>query len=275
MISLLAMLLAGTALAVPAKAEDPLWHNLVQDFGDNGEVYTDLVTLRSDGLLEVYAASPQSQPQRAGGYIGTDVDAILMPGDWDGDGLADWLYRGTDGSLHRMPGWSGGTPRNQIGWGWDVMTALTSPGDWDGDGAPDVLARDSTGALWMYRGSGDGHWLPGRIQVGWGWNAMSTLTSGHDFSGDGAADVIARDMNGNLWLYPGNGDGGWQNRIQIGWGWNVMSRLAAVGDYDNDGKGDVIAQDAGGTMWLYPGNGNGGFTGQRWALDIRAPKLFG
>ncbi|MFK0002133.1 S8 family peptidase, partial [Paenarthrobacter sp. NPDC090522] len=30
-----------------------------------------------------------------------------------------------------------------------------------------------------------------------------------DFNGDGNSDVLARDTNGVLWLYPGNGSGGW------------------------------------------------------------------
>ncbi|MGO4249502.1 FG-GAP repeat domain-containing protein [Paenarthrobacter sp. RAF54_2] len=273
-VALLSMLVAGTAVPATASADDFLWHNLVQEPSDAGEVYSDLVTIGNGGQIEVYAANGESQPQRAAGNIGA-VDAVLMPGDWDGDGHADWVVRTPDGQLLRVPGWSGGTQINQIGWRWDVMTALTSPGDWDGDGAPDVLARDGSGALWMYKGNGDGGWFPGRVQVGWGWNVMNAIFSGHDFSGDGPSDVIARDTNGQLWLYPGNGAGGWQNRIQIGWGWQGMDLVAAPGDYDNDGRGDVIAQDDGGTIWLYQGNGIGGFTGQRWVMDIPTAHIFG
>ncbi|WP_227471665.1 FG-GAP repeat domain-containing protein [Paenarthrobacter sp. YJN-5] len=270
-----ATMLGSVAFAGPARAEDFSWHNLVQDDRDGGLIFGDLVTIRDDGLAYVYADNGVSQPERTAGYVGPDVNAILMPGDWDGDGYADWIYRSTDGSLHRMPGWSGGTPRNQIGWGWDVMTALTSPGDWDGDGAPDVLARDASGALWLYRGDGDGHWYPGRTQVGSGWNIMNAIFSGHDFNGDGSSDVLARDVYDALWLYPGNGTGGWQNRVQIGRGWQSMAKFAAPGDFDRDGVGDVIAQDINGKVWLYPGNGTGGFTGQRFLMDVPASKVMG
>lgn len=274
-VALFAISLAGVIMAAPARADDFLWHNLVQEFWDNGAVYSDLVAIQDDGMVSVYAANPELQPQRAGGYVGTDVDALLMPGDWDGDGYADWMYRATDGGLHVRAGWSRTTPVGQIGWGWDVMTAVASPGDWNGDGAADVLARDSTGALWIYKGNGHGGWLPGRTQVGWGWNVMTAIFSGHDFSGDGPSDVIARDTNGQLWLYPGNGYGGWLDRIQIGWAWQGMDLITAPGDYDNDGYGDVIARDNTGTMWLYPGNGSGGFTGARSVMDIPTPQLFG
>lgn len=100
----------------------------IQEFWDDGKIYADMVTIRNDGFTYVYADNSFSQPECAGGYVGPDVNAILMPGDWDGDGYADWIYRASDGGLHRMPGWSGGTSRNQIGWGWNIMTALTSPG---------------------------------------------------------------------------------------------------------------------------------------------------
>ncbi|MFJ4029190.1 S8 family serine peptidase [Paenarthrobacter sp. NPDC089989] len=87
-------------------------------------------------------------------------------------------------------------------------------------------------------------------------SARSKIT---DFNGDGNSDVLARDTNGVLWLYPGNGSGGWLTAKQIGSGWNVMSSIEAPGDFNGDGKADVIARDGKGVLWLYPGNGSGGW----------------
>ncbi|WP_197412904.1 FG-GAP-like repeat-containing protein [Arthrobacter sp. EpRS71] len=81
----------------------------------------------------------------------------------------------------------------------------------------------------------------------------------HDYTGDGRTDVLARDGSGGLWLYPGNGYGGWLPRVQVGQGWNVMSAIIAPGDFNGDGKADLLASDKGGTLWLYPGNGSGGW----------------
>ena len=40
------------------------------------------------------------------------------------------------------------------------------------------------------------------------------------------ADVQrTRDGAGDLWLYPGNGAGGWLNRVKIGFGWNTRSAI--------------------------------------------------
>lgn len=80
-----------------------------------------------------------------------------------------------------------------------------------------------------------------------------------DFNGDGDADVIAKDTAGALWLYPGNGQGGWLARLQIGSGWNSMSAITSSGDFNGDQRTDVIARDTLGGLWLYPGNGRGGW----------------
>jgi subtilisin family serine protease len=80
-----------------------------------------------------------------------------------------------------------------------------------------------------------------------------------DFNGDGTSDVIARDGNGVLWLYPGNGWGGLLGARQIGAGWNVMTSIKASGDFNGDATADIIARDGNGVLWLYPGNGTGGW----------------
>ncbi|MFB9731976.1 hypothetical protein [Ornithinimicrobium kibberense] len=46
-----------------------------------------------------------------------------------------------------------------------------------------------------------------------------------DFNGDGVADVMGRDSVGRLWLYPGDGGGGWLGRVQVGSGWNGFTTL--------------------------------------------------
>ncbi|MBT2584503.1 FG-GAP-like repeat-containing protein [Arthrobacter sp. ISL-95] len=81
----------------------------------------------------------------------------------------------------------------------------------------------------------------------------------NDFNGDRKTDVLARDAAGRLWLYPGNGAGGWLPKVQVGSGWNVMTALIAPGDFNGDGTSDVLARDSAGTLWLYPGNGTGGW----------------
>ncbi|MFJ5958926.1 FG-GAP repeat domain-containing protein, partial [Paenarthrobacter sp. NPDC092416] len=68
-----------------------------------------------------------------------------------------------------------------------------------------------------------------------------------------------RDSSGALWLYPGNGTGGWLTPRQIGTGWNTMTTILGPGDFNGDTKADVMARDSSGALWLYPGNGTGGW----------------
>ncbi|WP_353712890.1 S8 family serine peptidase [Arthrobacter sp. K5] len=88
---------------------------------------------------------------------------------------------------------------------------------------------------------------------------FSTVLAAGDFNGDGKADVLARENSGFLWLYPGNGSGGWLARKQVGSGWNGFTSLVAPGDFNGDRRADVLARDTTGGMWLYPGNGSGGW----------------
>ncbi len=89
---------------------------------------------------------------------------------------------------------------------------------------------------------------------------MTAIFSPGDFSGDGAADILARDRAGNLWLYRGNGRGGFVGGSQkVGTGWNAFDAIFAVGNFDGKAGVDVMARRADGRLYLYPGSGSGGW----------------
>ena len=95
--------------------------------------------------------------------------------------------------------------------------------------------------------------------IGHGWNIFNLVTSGDDFSGDGHADLLARANDGALWLYPGNGTGGFLSRRQIGSGWNAFTSFSSVGNFSGSGTPGVIGRAHDGTLWLYNGSGSGSF----------------
>ncbi len=103
--------------------------------------------------------------------------------------------------------------------GWNVFDKIFSPGgDFNEDGHADVLARKpSGGELWMYPADGQYWWKPASL-VGVGWQGMTELMAPGDFDSDGHDDVLAKDRDGRLLLYPGNGKGGWLAPRQVG-GW--------------------------------------------------------
>ena len=94
---------------------------------------------------------------------------------------------------------------------------------------------------------------------------ITMVVAAGDLSGDGKADVLARDNGGVLWLYQGNGRGGWLGRVMAGTGWNGMTSIVGSGDMNGDGRNDVLARDTAGVLWLYPGNGRGG-----WLARVKA-----
>jgi len=181
-------------------------------------------------------------------------------GDWKNDLLARVAATG-DLRLYRGTGTGALAAGVTVGTGWQRLDGLETPGDLTGDGALDVLAREpATGYLWLYPGNGRGGWLP-RIRAGTGWNVMNALVGPGDFTGDQRPDLLARERStGNLWLYPGNGRGGWLPRVRVGTGWNAFDAVVGPGDVNGDGTADVLARDPRtGYLWLYPGNGRSGW----------------
>ncbi|MFI1170579.1 transglycosylase family protein [Streptomyces melanogenes] len=80
-----------------------------------------------------------------------------------------------------------------------------------------------------------------------------------DLTGDGKKDLVGvESATGNLYLYPGNGDGTLGDRVRIGSGWGTMSKLAAA-DFTGDGKADLAAvENSTGNLYVYPGSGTAG-----------------
>lgn len=131
-----------------------------------------------------------------------------------------------------------------------------------------VVYRAGTGAGQVATGSGT--WIAGD------WRMYDNIFSPGDFNGDGRPDVLARSkLNGNLYLFPGNGSGGFGARAQIGSGWVDADQIFSPGDFDSDGKADVIyRRPSDMNLYMVRGNGTGGWIdgasiqiGQGWNGD--------
>ncbi|MFI8917322.1 FG-GAP repeat domain-containing protein [Streptomyces sp. NPDC053513] len=152
--------------------------------------------------------------------------------------------------------------RVKVGGGWNIYDQITGAGDLDRDGFMDLLARDKAGALWLYQGTGSftGARFKTRVRVGAGWDAYNRLAGGADVTGDGRADLLARDKAGVLWLYRGTGSGTapYATRTRVGAGWGAYDQLVVAGDLTDDGRADLLARDKAGVLWLYRGTGGAG-----------------
>ncbi|MBY8878952.1 FG-GAP repeat domain-containing protein [Actinacidiphila acidipaludis] len=164
-----------------------------------------------------------------------------------------WYYAGT-GTLARPF-----AARTRVGAGWNTYNLLAGAGDLTGDGRADLLARDSAGVLWLYPGTGKtAAPFTARVRVGAGWGAYNLVTQAGDLTGDGRADLLARDSAGALWLYQGTGKAAapYGARVRIGTGWNGYTHIVGIGDLLADGHADIIATDKAGELWYYAGTGD-------------------
>ena len=143
------------------------------------------------------------------------------------------------------------------------VKAIIAPGDFDGDGKADLMAVRVDGVLKLYRGDGAGGFLDyAGTTIGTGWAVFKTVLAAGDFSGDLKPDLLAVSTDGLLYLYRGNGSGGWlAPRTLIGSGWSTMRFVFSPGDFSGDGFSDVFAVLPDGRVRVYDGNGKGGWKG--------------
>jgi FG-GAP-like repeat len=237
------------------------------DFSGDGK--WDLVVRKPDGSLWMYRGNG------AGGFatgsgepIGVSFqafDTVFASLDFSGDGYGDLIARKPDGSLWMYQGNGAGglitSYGDSIGAGFGIYDVVIGRGDFSGDGKTDLLARKPDGSLWMYRGNGAGGFVTGNAEwIGAGFQIYDTLRVAGDFSGDGKTDLLARKPDGSMWMYRGNGAGGFAtgNGEWIGAGFQIYDKTRVV-DFSGDGKVDLVVRKPDGTLWMYRGNGVGGF----------------
>lgn len=168
---------------------------------------------------------------RRGGCLGeteTRTDAVATRT----DDTADWIA-------------------TTAGRSWALLMTAT---DFNGDKKADLLAIDAADDF-LYAQPGDGKGTFGkRVKVNEGrWTGMRILAA-TDFTGDGKADILAANTNGNLYLYPGNGKNGITGSSVVASGWGGI-RLIAAADFNGDKRGDLVAAHTNGNLFFYPGNG--------------------
>ncbi|MFI5910440.1 FG-GAP repeat domain-containing protein [Dactylosporangium sp. NPDC051541] len=186
--------------------------------------------------------------------------------DWDKDGNQDIIARDPGGDLWLFPGEGtravAGTQPVQIGLGWNGYT-FTGLADWDNDGNQDIIARNVAGDLLMFPGdSARATPSAAPVQIGLGWNGYA-FAGIADWDKDGNQDIVARSLNGDLWLFPGQAVRGYSTAapVQIGTGWNGYD-FAGITDWDKDGNQDIIVRGTTGDLSLFPGESVRGYSSQ-------------
>lgn len=223
-----------------------------------------LVARGPDGVLYAYIGDGRGgfagSPVRMGAGWGA-MTALVGTGDITGDGTGDLVARDSSGRLWRYPGTGlgGVTDGTQIGNGWSGFTAILSAGK--KSGGQDLLAFTTDGKLMVYpyaAPSAFGSVVATGVPATAG--TVEAIAPG-DWNGDGRADLILRQSNGDLVLHAGQGGARYASSgTRIGNGWAGMTQVIGAGDWLGTGKPGLIAlHRPSGRIWLYPGDGRGGF----------------
>ena len=225
----------------------------------------DLLAVRSDGSLVLYDGDGAGW-FGASRVIGTGFGAyrsVTDAGDVTGDGLRDLItVNASTNVLELRPGRADGGIEGPVTWGtgWQGLDSVTAA-DLDRDGhRGDLLVRQADGRMRAYYADASGR-LTRMNTFGRGWGALDELTTGVDWNGDSAPDLIGRvAASGDLRLYAGTGQRDFSpTPLTLDTGVPDANLVRVVGDVDGDGLSDAVARTSSGDLIGLRGRGDGRF----------------
>ncbi|MFJ4870646.1 FG-GAP repeat domain-containing protein [Streptomyces sp. NPDC088757] len=198
---------------------------------------------------------PAAGTPRAGAAGAAGVGASPLLSDFDGDGYGDLIYRAWNGNLYTAT--AAGKGGLFLGETSQPVKDVVPIGNQDGNvSGPEVLTLSAQGVLSLYTDASPTH--ASYAWQGKGWQIYNKVLAPGDVNDDGRADLIAREHNGDLYLYYATGvrSAPFSARVKIGYGWNIYDQIVGIGDDNGDGWADLIARDPSGALWFYAGRGD-------------------
>jgi hypothetical protein len=251
-----------------------------QDFGSVGTQWQvqQLADVNGDGKEDVVWRDPTTgevmlwNSVAGAGSVGfTSQDVGVVPLSWHLEASGDFSGSGPDALLWRNDNgdvtlWTASPSGAAVGFvAQDLGVVPTSyqiagVGDFNDDGKTDILWRNTNGDLVLWDsvpGAGSVNYPPG-LDLGVVSTAWQIQGVG-DFNGDGKADILWRNANGELGLWnsiPGAGSVGftYQNWGVVPTSWHIQE----VGDFNGDGKADILWRNDDGDVVVWSATGLSG-----------------
>ncbi|QIL01820.1 hypothetical protein G7078_02810 [Sphingomonas sinipercae] len=183
--------------------------------------------------------------------------------DFNGDGIADVLWRSDTGVITTWLGQADGTfidnsanTGQAIPLDWNIV----GTGDYNGDGLGDIMWRSDSGVMTQWLGQLDGTFRDNFAKTGQviplDWNVIGT----GDFNGDGLGDLIWRSDAGVITEWLGNLDGSFRDNF-AGTGQHIPLNwtIDGMGDFNGDGLEDLIWRSDAGVITEWLGQNDGSF----------------
>ncbi|MFI8306850.1 FG-GAP repeat domain-containing protein [Streptomyces sp. NPDC085927] len=202
----------------------------------SGDRCNDVLVRFSSGTVRLYrpACGAALKPSTPYTTISTGTgwkqyDILTSPGDVTKDGRPDLIARNSStGAVYLYKGTSTGklSSRVKLFSNWKGYKKVAGAGDLNGDGIGDLLVQDKADNLYRLDGTGKGTFKPrARIATDWG-GSYNVVVGAGDITGDGKADLVARDTAGNLFRQNGTGKGTFGSRTKIASSWQGYKAIS-------------------------------------------------
>ncbi|MGA9266828.1 MAG: FG-GAP-like repeat-containing protein [Rhodomicrobium sp.] len=236
----------------------------------NADGYLDLVGRNSGGGVIVWdlnntqTLSKSSVTQNGVTVSPGSYWTVAGTGDFNNDGCADILLRGTGGEItiwdmnnNRIVD-GGSTTQNGTAVNPGHYWAVAGTGDFDHDGYADILLRGTGGEVTIWDmnsnrivGGGSATQNGTKANLGSYW----TIAGTGDFNHDGYADILWSGAGGEVSIWDMN------NNQVIGGGAVTLNgtaantgtywKVAGTGDFNHDGYADILLRGAGGESLIW------------------------